>query len=137
MENPECVVEAQEVRIVDATGHIRIRLGMIGSDAKTPGIHLLRADGSAAMKVELEEARSWGQMIECPVIRLYDEDGILRLVLNVAGEPPYPGIELSGPEGKPGVTLVVPPNDGYGEISLSNGEGGTGWHMRGFDNKEN
>ena len=131
MSTPTTSVEAEEVRIIDKAGRVCIRLGITSPDAETAGICLYRVDGSTALRIELAEGTLGAQTSEYPVITLYDEEGAERLNLNVNE---YPGLCLIGSAGKPSVTLVVPPDEDYGEISLNDGEGHSGWMARGFDN---
>lgn len=114
---PEQVLEANELRIVDASGRVRARLGMIGNQDDSVGLHLLRPDGSLAVQIDL---------VEFPRVRLLDKEGIERLCLDIgnADDEEYAGLSVSGSDGEARITLVVPPSD-YGEISITDHNGHT------------
>lgn len=124
MKKPDPVVETQELRIVDVEGRVRVRLGMI--DDKSVGLHLLRSDGSAAIKIELSEEGFVGDFVEFPRIDLLDTAGKLRLSLSIgeADGMEMSGLSVNGSDGEARVTLVVPPDD-YGEISVKDYDGHT------------
>jgi hypothetical protein len=125
--NEDVVVQAQRFEVVDRDGKVRAVIGMMTEQDKTVGVHLLRADGTKAVTLDLTNDLCFGKETELPALNLFDHDNTVRISLNISSESPqYPGIALTDSRGNERIGIVVTPDDDA-EISIANPNRASTW----------
>lgn len=113
------VVKAERFQVVDLEGNPCVVLGMKNGE---PSFELLRADGNAAVSIELHEDQT-------PSIMVRDQKGRVRIEIRLyddygEGDGQYPSVALTGYDGRPRAYMTATPH-GYGEIGVTDDNKGT------------